>query len=77
MPRHEASALFYCFHFLSQFLPKTRNIAVRNFTDPAHQAQVAELVDAADSKSAVRKNVSVRLRSRAHRFHDPNNSLYY
>ena len=28
-------------------------------------ARVAELVDAADSKSAVRKNVSVRLRSRA------------
>ena len=28
-------------------------------------ARVAELVDAADSKSAVRKDVSVRLRSRA------------
>ena len=29
------------------------------------KARVAELVDAADSKSAVRKDVSVRLRSRA------------
>ena len=30
-------------------------------------ARVAELVDAADSKSAVRKDVSVRFRSRARR----------
>jgi hypothetical protein len=39
----------------------------RNIATHSTPAQVAELVDAADSKSAVRKNVLVRFQSWAHK----------
>ena len=35
-------------------------------TPESYNARVAELVDAADSKSAIRKDVLVRFQSRAH-----------
>ena len=40
-------------------------------------ARVAELVDAADSKSAVRKNVLVRFQSRAHNIIRPFSDLKF